>query len=35
MVIDENGNFNFQEWTVPKGWNEITLKQWQDIQRFH
>ena len=21
--------------TVPKGWNEITLKQWQDIQRLY
>jgi len=35
MVIDKDGNIDFQEWTVPKAWNDITLKQYQDIERFY
>lgn len=26
---------DYGDWTVPKGWNELTLKQFQDISRFY
>lgn len=35
MVIDKDGNIDFQEWTVPTDWSQITLKQYQDIERFY
>lgn len=32
----ENENIiDLGDWTVPKGWNELTLKQFQDISRFY
>ena len=35
MVIDKDGNIDFQEWTVPTRWEEVTLKQFQDIERYY
>lgn len=26
---------DFGEWNLPKGWNELTLKQFSDIERFY
>lgn len=26
---------DFGEWNLPKGWNELTLKQFQDIERYY
>lgn len=35
MVIDKDGNIDFQEWTVPRSWDEVTLKQYQEIERYY
>ena len=35
MVIDKNGNIDFQEWTCPTSWSDITLEQLQKIQGLY
>lgn len=35
MVIDKDGNIDFQEWVVPTSWDDITLKRFQDIERYY
>ena len=35
MVIDKDGNIDFQEWTVPTDWNKVTLKMFSDIERYY
>ena len=35
MVIDKNGNIDFQEWTCPTSWKDITLEQLQKIQGLY
>ena len=35
MVIDKNGNIDFGSVTVPESWNELTLKQFQDIEQYY
>ena len=31
----EENIIDFKEWTVPTSWNEITLKKFQEIQRYY
>ena len=31
----ENDVIDLGKWVVPSGWNELTLKQFQDIERFY
>ena len=35
MVIDKNGNIDFGTVTLPKSWDELTLKMYTDIERFY
>lgn len=35
MVIDKDGNIDFQEWTVPTSWKDITLDMFSDIERYY
>jgi hypothetical protein len=35
MVVRENGVIDFQEWNVPTSWDEVTLKQFQEIEKFY
>ena len=35
MVIDKDGNIDFQEWTVPVSWSQVSLKMYQELERFY
>lgn len=35
MVIDKDGNIDFQEWIVPTKWEDVTLKTYQEIERYY
>lgn len=35
MKIDNEGNIDFGKITLPKGWNELDLKTYQEIDRFY
>ena len=35
MVIDKNGNIDFQVWNVPTSWDEVTLQQLCDIRAMY
>lgn len=34
-MADEKDVINLGSWTVPNGWNELTLKQFSDIERYY
>lgn len=34
-MADEKNIVDFGEWIVPKSWNDITLRQYQEIERFY
>ena len=35
MVIDKDGNIDFQEWIVPTKWSDVTLDMFSDIERYY
>jgi hypothetical protein len=35
MIVDKDGNIDFQEWNVPTSWDELTLKMFQDIEKYY
>lgn len=35
MIVDKEGNIDFGEVELPTSWEELTLKQFSDIQRFY
>lgn len=35
MVIDKDGNIDFQEWNVPSSWDELNLKTFQELERYY
>jgi hypothetical protein len=35
MIIDENGNVDFQEWKVPTSWDDITVEKFSELERFY
>lgn len=35
MVILEDGVVDFQEWTAPTSWDEVTLKMYSEIEKFY
>ena len=35
MVTLEDGVVDFQEWVVPTSWEEVTLKQFQNVERLY
>jgi hypothetical protein len=35
MIVDKEGNIDFGEVKLPTSWEELTLKQFSDIQRFY
>ena len=35
MVIDKDGNIDFQEWNVPTKWEDISLKLYQEIEKYY
>lgn len=35
MVIDKDGNIDFQEVTVPTSWNDVTLGKFQKIEKYY
>lgn len=34
MVTLEDGVVDFQEWNVPRSWDEVTLKQFQNVEKL-
>ena len=35
MVIDKDGNIDFGSYVLPKGWDDLTLKMFQEIERYY
>ena len=35
IKVDKDGNIDFGSVTVPKSWNELTLKMYTDIERYY
>lgn len=35
MTVDKSGNIDFNEWKVPTRWEDLTLGQFQDIERLY
>lgn len=34
-MVDKDGNIDFGSWTVPSSWDDITLKQFSEIEKYY